>query len=88
MCVSRISTFTTVSDIVRLLKTLLMCRVNHLEQRQDVIDAYEWIQGNLNKTLKELGSDVTIDFSRCIVGGSSAGGTNSLWLVSLEKYYT
>lgn len=54
-----------------------------LEIREDIFDAYIYIQHHLNAKIRaEDASASTIDTTRCIVTGGSAGGTGALYLVA------
>lgn len=51
--------------------------------REDLIDAYHYVQKGINRDLREAGTSATIDGTRCSFMGWSAGGGNTLWVVSL-----
>jgi hypothetical protein len=61
------------------------CSVHMKEIREDLIDAYHYVQKGVNQDLREAGTSATIDGTRCSFMGWSAGGGNTLWVVSLME---
>jgi hypothetical protein len=51
------------------------------EMREDLCDAYLYIQNNLQMELEKEGLDFAIREDRCLVTGGSAGGTSSIFMV-------
>ena len=51
------------------------------EIREDLCDAYLYIQDKLESELKKEGLDFAISGDRCLVTGGSAGGTSSIFMV-------
>jgi hypothetical protein len=51
--------------------------------RADLCDAYMYIQEHLESDLAQRGYEYTLRKDRCMVTGGSAGGTSSIFLVSL-----
>jgi len=52
------------------------------EIREDLLDSYEYIHSRLNADIFEAGGSSMVDGTRCCVFGWSAGGANSIFLVS------
>lgn len=50
--------------------------------REDLLDAYKYVQKQINVDLLEAGAIYTLDGSRTCALGWSAGASNVLWLVS------
>lgn len=59
------------------------CSVHMKDIREDLIDAYHYVQKGINQDLREAGTSAIIDGTRCSYMGWSAGGGNTLWVVSL-----
>jgi hypothetical protein len=55
------------------------------EIREDLCDAYLYIQDKLQSELEKKGLDFAIRKDRCLVTGGSAGGTSSIYLVRCES---
>ena len=55
----------------------------HVEQKEDLLDAYLFITGTgLVDALSSKGHEIKVDNRRVVVTGGSAGGTCSIFMVS------
>lgn len=62
--------------------------VTHYQAREDILDAWKYVARTLNDDLRQAaskvgGATVAVDTSRIITDGGSAGGTSTLFLVSV-----
>jgi hypothetical protein len=57
------------------------------EIREDLLDAYHYVQNKMNADLREAGTSASVDGTRCSFMGWSAGGGNTLWIVGPIHYH-